>query len=62
MFIAPPKTPVASKLRKDAQVKALAAEKVATASEIKLPGGGEEVEENERKIKRRKGRRRRRPS
>jgi hypothetical protein len=54
VFIAPPKTPVASKLRKDAQAKALAAEKVATAGENELPGGVEEIEENERKIKKKK--------
>jgi hypothetical protein len=54
MFIAPPKTPVASKLRKDAQAKALAAETMATAGEIELPGEGEEIEENERKIKKKK--------
>jgi hypothetical protein len=60
MFIAPPKTPVASKLRKDAQVKALAAEKVvAAANETELPG--EEIWRNMRKrLKRRKGRKRRR--
>jgi hypothetical protein len=39
LFIAPPKTPVASKLRKDAQAKALAAEKVTATGEIELPGG-----------------------
>jgi hypothetical protein len=45
-FLAPPKTPTASKLRKDAQAKALAAEKVVVvgAEAQKEQGvGGEEV-------------------
>jgi hypothetical protein len=33
-FIAPPKTPTASKLRKDAQAKASAAEKVVVEKEV----------------------------
>jgi hypothetical protein len=46
-FIAPPKTPIASKLRKDAQAKALAAEKVVGA-EVHVEQG---IEEEEIKIK-----------
>ena len=44
-FIAPPKTPTASKLRKDAQAKALAAEKVVAGAEVSEERGieGEEV-------------------
>jgi hypothetical protein len=53
-FIALPKTPISSKLRKDTQAKALAAEKVTTASEIGILGGGEEVEDGERNIKQKK--------
>jgi hypothetical protein len=60
MFIAPPKTPVASKLRKDAQAKALAAEKVVAASESEMPEEQDSMEERETRIKRRKRRRRRR--
>jgi hypothetical protein len=51
MFIAPPKTPVASKLRKDAQAKALAAEKVVAASGLELPGDEGDIEEQETRIK-----------
>ena len=54
MFIAPPKTPVASKLRKDAQAKALAAEKVAAASENELLEEPEVEEERETRIKKKK--------
>jgi hypothetical protein len=51
MFIAPPKTPVASKLRKDAQAKALAAEEVAEANEGELLEDEGNIEEQETKIK-----------
>jgi DNA polymerase sigma len=54
MFIAPPKTPVASKLRKDAQAKALAAEKVVAASEGELLDEPECEDEHEVKIKKKK--------
>jgi hypothetical protein len=54
MFIAPPKTPVASKLRKDAQAKAFAAEKVVAASGMELPGDEGDIEEQEMKIKKKR--------
>jgi hypothetical protein len=53
-FIAPPKTPVTSRLRKDAQAKALAAEEVAAASEGELPEGEGQLEEQETRIKKKK--------
>jgi hypothetical protein len=54
MFIAPPKTPVASKLRKDAQAKALAAEKVVAMSEGELLEESEGEDEHEVKIKKKR--------
>jgi hypothetical protein len=53
-FLAPPKTPISSKLRKNAQAKALAAYKVTTAGESKILGGGKELEVGGRKIKKKK--------
>jgi hypothetical protein len=54
MFIAPTKTPVASKLRKDAQAKALAAEKMMAASESELPEVQDGIEERETQVKKKK--------
>jgi hypothetical protein len=54
MFIAPPKTPVASKLRKNAQAKALAAEKMAVANETESPGDEGDIEKHEIKIKKKR--------
>jgi hypothetical protein len=54
VFIAPLKTPAASKLRKDAQAKALAAEKMAAASESELLEEPDVEEEHEMKIKKKK--------
>jgi uncharacterized OsmC-like protein len=51
-FIAPPKTPTAFKLRKDAQAKALAAEKVG-AVEAEMHGE-QGIEEEEIKIKKKR--------
>jgi hypothetical protein len=53
-FISPPKTPIASKRRKDAQAKALAKEEVAVASEGELPGEEGDTEEWETTIKKRR--------
>jgi hypothetical protein len=52
--VAPPKTPIASKLRKDAQAKTLAAEKVATSGEMEVGVLNKETEEVEKKIKKKK--------
>jgi hypothetical protein len=54
--IAPPKTPIASKLREDAQAKALAAEKVAASGEMEVGVSSKETEEVEKKIKKKKRR------
>jgi hypothetical protein len=52
-FIAPPKTPTASKLRKDAQAKALAAEK-AVVGETGIQEVERVIEEEETKIKKKR--------
>ena len=52
--IAPPKTPLTSKLRKDAQAKAVAAEKVTTSGETEGGVLSKESEEVEKKIKKKK--------
>jgi hypothetical protein len=54
MFITPPKTSVASKLRKDAQAKALAAEVVAATSESESPEDEGDIEEQNTTIKRKR--------
>jgi hypothetical protein len=51
---AQPKTPIASKLRKDAQAKALAAEKVATSGEMEGGISSKETEEVEKRIKKKR--------
>jgi hypothetical protein len=54
IIIAPPKTPVASKLRKNAQAKALAAEKVVAASGSELLEERDSMEKRETRIKKKK--------
>jgi hypothetical protein len=53
-FLAPPKTTISSKLRKDVQAKALAVEKVTTAGEMEVGEGGKESKDGEQKIKKKK--------